>query len=146
MLNGFCLLSKSCVTPMFLTDNIKLDGVPFLLCISISKGTFIRYSHQYFSYLYFFVLHQLLHQQISLFTTFYNLIQHYLKKDFITNFSFLTDSLKPPLPPFPYSFKSQNLLSMTRLIMQLKHCIAKYSSSLLNNPCVQKMTHLKQQG
>ena len=26
--NGFCLLSKKPQTPLFVTDNIKLDGIP----------------------------------------------------------------------------------------------------------------------
>ena len=45
MLNGFCLLST--LQPLFLTDNIKLDGIPtkikqkyipFLSCISNFEG------------------------------------------------------------------------------------------------------------
>ena len=41
------------------------------------------------------------------------------KKMFVTNFPFLTDSLKPPFPlPHPQSFNSQNLLSVTKAFCQ----------------------------
>ena len=45
-------------------------------------------------FLFLVVLYQLLHQQMSFSTNFLSFIQYYLKKNiFVTNFSFLTDSL-----------------------------------------------------
>ena len=48
--------------------------------------------------LFVVVLHQLLHQQISFSKTFYKIIQHFLKKVFVTNFPFLKDSPQSPIP------------------------------------------------
>ena len=45
-----------------------------------------------------FKSHQLLHEQISFFTSFQNLIQHFLEKEFCHKFSFLMDSPKPATP------------------------------------------------
>ena len=44
-------------------------------------------------------------------------MQHYLKKIFATNFTFLTDSPRPP--PHPHPLNSQNLLSVTKVLLSV---------------------------
>ena len=68
--------------------------MPFLHCISSFEGIFIRYSHQIFHFLLFYIKHehmsffcscplnQLLYQEILFLTNFQNFIGHYLGKDF----------------------------------------------------------------
>ena len=56
-------------------DNIKLDGALLTKVYKRGTSSFISYC------LYWF-----LRQQLSAFTTFYNLFQHYLKKDFCLKF------------------------------------------------------------
>ena len=58
-----------------------------------------------------FTSHQLLHQQISFFTTFQNLIQHFLKKDFHREFSFFNGFNSPSAHPL----NSQNPLSVKKV-------------------------------
>ena len=85
--------------PLFLTDNIKLDGIqqkfnekctPVLDFISSFEGTYESYRIQLPFLLFLLVLHQLIHQhQISYFTNFQNFNQPYLKKYFRNKFSFV---------------------------------------------------------
>ena len=71
----------------------------FLCCISSFEGnSYKNYKIQSLVLYFLIVLQELLHLQITIFTIFQNLTQHYLKKDFCYSFSFLTDSLKPPPP------------------------------------------------
>ena len=66
--------------------------------------------------LLFLVLYYILHQQTSFFTDFQDFIQHYLKKKIlVTNFLFLTDSLKR-IPPTPLT-ASQNPLRVTKVFV-----------------------------
>ena len=61
----------------------------FLCCISSFEGNSYRNCKIQSLVLYFLiVLHELLHLQISIFTIFQNLTQHYLKKDFCQFFLF----------------------------------------------------------
>ena len=64
--------------------------MPVLHCISSFEGTCYRkLQDTATSSLFLAVLHhQLLHQQMSFFTTFQKFIQNYLKKDFCHEFSF----------------------------------------------------------
>ena len=90
MLNRFWSLSKSPLTPLFLTDNIKLDGLPtkikwkiqasFTFYFKFWESVYVKGYKIQLSVLLFLVLHQFLYQQISRFTTFRNFVQHYLKK------------------------------------------------------------------
>ena len=56
-----------------------------------------RHSYQFF--LFVVVLHQLLHQKISLFTTFQSLTHNYLKKDFHHKFLFFNGFTQTHTPP-----------------------------------------------
>ena len=103
MLNRSWLLSKKPFTLLFLTDNIKLNGMPakvklkiqacFTLYFKFWEGTSAKSYKIQLPVLLFLVSHQFLYQQISFFTTFQNFIQHYLKKIFVTNFNGFT---QPP--------------------------------------------------
>ena len=112
MLNRFWALSKKSNTSpsphmVFLMHNIKLDGMPtkiklkiqacFTLYFKFWEGTSAKSYKIQLPVLLFLVSHQFLYQQISFFLQlFKNFIQYYLKKTFVTNFTFLTDSPKPP--------------------------------------------------
>ena len=107
MVNRFWPLSKKPFTHLFVTDNIKLDGMPtkiklkiqacFTLYFKFWEGTSAKSYKIQLPVLLFLVSHQFLYQQISFFLQlFKNFIQYYLKKTFVTNFTFLTDSPKPP--------------------------------------------------
>ena len=103
MVNRFWPLSKKPFTHLFVTDNIKLDGMPtkiklkiqacFTLYFKFWEGTSAKSYKIQLPVLLFLVSHQFLYQQISFFTTFQNFIQHYLKKIFVTNFNGFT---QPP--------------------------------------------------
>ena len=101
-------------------DNIKMDMNTnqffFTLCFNFSRcflQKFVRYSHQIFYFLFFLLA-----------LTSANIISHKFseihstlseKKIFVTNFPFLTDSLKPQ-PPHPLN--SQSPLSLTKVFCQ----------------------------
>ena len=100
-------LGKKPFTPLFLTDNIKLDGMSTKITLKIQacftlhfkfwEDTSVKSYKIQLPVLLFLVSHQFLYQQISFFLQlFKNFIQYYLKKTFVTNFTFLTDSPKPP--------------------------------------------------
>ena len=96
-------LGKKPFTPLFLTDNIKLDGMSTKITLKIQacftlhfkfwEDTSVKSYKIQLPVLLFLVSHQFLYQQISFFTTFQNFIQHYLKKIFVTNFNGFT---QPP--------------------------------------------------
>ena len=71
MLNRFSLLRKT-PHPLFLMYNIKLDTCQFYIVFPVSKVLLIKS--------FCLVLLKLLHQKISFFTTFFNVIKHCLKK------------------------------------------------------------------
>ena len=71
-------ISKTSPTPLFLRNNIKLNGIP---------------SKQNYFFLFLGVLHQLLHQQIFS-ANFSELIQNYLEEHFVTKMS--SKHLAPP--------------------------------------------------
>ena len=101
MLNRFCLLSNPTphLNPLFLTDNIKLDGIPtciesniiasFILHfkfwekVSLWKG--IRCSYQFFCFLLFYMNFYSSYYILCLFRISFNI---YLKKYFCHNFFF----------------------------------------------------------
>ena len=83
------------------------------------------------------VLHQLLNQQISFCTTFQNLIQHFLKKDFHQGFPFLTDSPKHPHHPL----NGQNPLSMTKVFCR---CSLKTDTHFLDQILVFVLLKMKE--
>ena len=60
--------------------------------------------------LFIIVLHQLLHEQISFFTTYQNFIQHYLKKDFPRKVYFFNGFTQTPHP-----LSNQNPLSVMKV-------------------------------
>ena len=118
--NRFWLLSKKSLLPLFLTDNIKLDGMPtniklkiqacFTLCFKFWEGTSVkRYKIQPLVLL-FLVLHQLLYQQISSFYNFLELHSTLSEKDFCHKFSFFNRFTQTSHP-----LNNQNLLSVTKL-------------------------------
>ena len=126
-LSGFYPLSKNPTPPgslrkilsSWMEYQAKLNEkcTPVLHCISIYivfQALKVRFIKSYKIWLrvllFLVVLHQLLHQQISFFTTFQSLIQIYLKKDFCHEFLFfsrLTQTLK--------LLDGQNLLSVTKV-------------------------------
>ena len=120
-LNGFYFLSKALLHhphPLFLKDSIKLDGMRskikwkkrlFYIVFPVLKALLIKnYNLPLTVPLSLVVLLQLLHQQIYFLQHFRSLfIQHYLKKKFVTNFPFLSNSLKRnPNPWRPKSAES----------------------------------------
>ena len=120
--------NKPCL--LFLRNNIKLDGIAklnkkYLSVLDHDISSFEVISYLIKSYkiqlpvpLIVVILHQLSHQQISFSTTFY------LKKIFVMNFPFLTDS-----PKLSHPLSSQNLLNMTSflsMLPQFLHCIKSF--------------------
>ena len=79
---------------MFLTDNIKLDGIPNKVKLNEKyKLVFILF-HQFFYFSLFSInLYINRYQILQLFSTSFNTIW---KKIFVTSFSFLTDSAHSP--------------------------------------------------
>ena len=74
MLNRFCRLRKTSHS-LFLMDNIQLDGIPSKIKwkLHASFTLYFKSSYRYFFLKVLFclvALHELLHQQISFFTTF----------------------------------------------------------------------------
>ena len=135
MLDRFGLLSKKNLLPLFLTDSIKLDGMPtniklkiqvyLTLYFKISSSSVKSYKIQLWVRL-FLVLHLFLYQQISSFCNFLELHSTLSEKDFCYKFPFLNGFIQistPPTPPLP---NSQNLLSVTKLFSQFSlKCLLK---------------------
>ena len=115
-LNRFCLLSKPppplppSPQPPFLTDNIKLDGIPISIKSNIIASFIlhfkfwkkvplwkdIRYSYQFFCFLLFYINFYSNYDFLSLFRISFNF---YLKKYFCHKFSFFKQIYQnPPLP------------------------------------------------
>ena len=110
----FWWLGKKPFIPLFLTDNIKLDGIPtkikwkiqacFTLYFKFWDGTSVKMQ---LPVLLFLVLHQLLYQQISSFYNFLELHSTLSEKDFCHKFSFFMGFTQTFHP-----LNSQNLLSI----------------------------------
>ena len=113
----FWWLGKKPFIPLFLTDNIKLDGIPtkikwkiqacFTLYFKFWDGTSVKMQ---LPVLLFLVLHQLLYQQIS---SFYNFLELHLtlsEKDLCHKFLFFNGFTQTFHP-----LNSQNLLNVTKL-------------------------------
>ena len=122
MLNRFWLLSKKLLLLLFLTDNIRLDGMPtniklkiqacFTLCFKFWEGTSVKRYKMQPLVLLFLVLHQLLYQQISSFYNFLELHSTLSEKDFCHKFYFFNGFIQTPQP-----LNSQNLLSVTKVFV-----------------------------
>ena len=96
---------------LFSTDNLKLDWIPskikWKIHISSFKDAYIKsYKMQLPVPLFLVVLHQQT-WILQLFRTSFNTIW---RKNFITNFPFLTDS-----PKFPHPLNDQNFLNMMKV-------------------------------
>ena len=80
MLNRFWSLSKKSFIPLFLANNIKLDGKPtkiklkiqacFTLYFKFWEGTSVKSYKMQLPVLLFFVFHQFLYEQIAFFYNF----------------------------------------------------------------------------
>ena len=113
-LNRFCPLSKPPYPPVLTgqyqdvwntNQNQAKNTYPFYIVFQVLKVLLVKICKTHPpDPLFLTVLYQLIHQQISFSKNFLNFIQHYLKKRFVTNFPFLTDSLKP-LTPHPLTAK-----------------------------------------
>ena len=93
--------------------------MPFLCCILSSEGTslqnFVRCNHQIFCFLLFLLASSadtIFHKSLEPYSALFK------KKIFVRKFSFLTDSLNPPIPHHHHPFNSQNLLSLTIFFCQ----------------------------
>ena len=112
--NGFWLLSKKALTPLFLMDNIKLDGMPTKIkwkiqaCFTLYfKFTFnfkvllwkvIRYMYQLFYFLFYISFYISRYYFLQLFRTLLS------EKGFCHKFSvFNRFTQRPPHSPFPPS-------------------------------------------
>ena len=143
-LNRFCL-SKNLFTPspsLFLTNNIKLDGMPtktkwkiqacFILYFKFFEGTSVKIYMVQLPVLLFLVLHQFLYQQISFF---YNVLELHStlseKKVFVTNFSFPTNSPKPAISYCPKSAKCDKSFCQFSLKCLLKYLFKKFIEKIL---------------
>ena len=88
-------------SPLFLTDNIKMNGIP-------TKNKWKMHTLWFFISCCFILAFTSADQQISFSTNFLNSIQYYLKKRiFVRNFPFIRDSLNPPETPIPPPPNSQ---------------------------------------
>ena len=120
MLNRSWLLSKKPFTLLFLTDNIKLNGMPakvklkiqacFTLYFKFWEGTSVKSFKIELPVLLFLVSHQFLYQQISFFYNFLELQSTLIEKDFCCEFSFFNGFTQTPHPR-----NNQNLLSVTHV-------------------------------
>ena len=121
---GFCSLSKKSkkpFTPLLLTDNIKLDGLPtkiklkiqgcFTLYFNLWEGTSVKSYKIQLPVLLFVVSHQFLYQQISLFLHLFRTSFNILWKRF-----FIANLLLYRIHPNPLN--SQNILSLTKVFCQ----------------------------
>ena len=118
MLNRSWLLSKKPFTLLFLTDNIKLNGMPakvklkiqacFTLYFKFWEGTSAKSYKIQLPVLLFLVSHQFLYQQISFFYNFFELRLALSQKDFCLKFSLFNGFTQTP-----HTLNSQNLLIAT---------------------------------
>ena len=103
------LLSKKPFLYLFLTDNIKLDGMPtniklkiqacFTLYFKFWEGTSVKSCKIQLPVLLFLVLHKVLHQQISFFYNFLELHPTLSEKNFCRKFSFFNGFTQISLIP-----------------------------------------------
>ena len=123
---------------MFLTDNIKLDGMPtkiklkieacFTLYFKFWEGASVKSYKIQLPVLLFLVSHQFLYQQI-LFYDFLELHSTVSEKDFCHKISFFNGFTQTPHP-----LNSQNLLSITEVFCQFSQkCLLNF----LKNICWQ---------
>ena len=115
MVNRFWPLSKKPFTHLFVTDNIKLDGMPtkiklkiqacFTLYFKFWEGTSVKSYEIQLPVLLFLVLHQFLYQQISFFYNFLELHSTLPEKDFRRKFSFFNGFTQTSPPKWPKSAK-----------------------------------------
>ena len=107
-LHKFCLISENCpLTPLFLKCNIKMDrrptktkrnlSVPFALYFN--DKNLLRYSHQILYFLMFLVAFKSADIIFHKFLELDSILSD--KSIFVTNFRFLTYSLKPLIAPPP---------------------------------------------
>ena len=108
MLSRFCQLSKPppplAPFPLFLTDNIKMNGIPSKIDWKIHP-LFISI---FYNFLLFCVSFYISRHNFSQIIRTSSII--IWQKNFVTNFPFLTDSLKPSHP-----LNSQNSLSVIKV-------------------------------
>ena len=119
MLNRSWLLSKKPFTSLFLTDNIKLNGMAtkiklkiqacFTLYFKFWEGTSAKSYKIQLPVVLFVASHQFLYQQISFFYNFLELYSTLSEKDFCRKFSFFNR-----FTPTSQPLNRQNLLSMTK--------------------------------
>ena len=113
MLIRFWLLSKKPFIPLFFTDSIKLDRIPTKIKLK-TQACFIMYStfwvgtsvNMQLPIVLFFVLDQLLYQQISVLYNFLELHWALSEKYFCHKFFFFNGFIQTSHP-----FNSQTLLS-----------------------------------
>ena len=115
--------TKKKLIPLFLTDNIKMDGILtkiFYIVFQVLKVLLIKICKIQsldLLFLVVFISFYISRYHFSqVFRTSFNIIW---KKDFLTNFPFLTASLKPPPPPpeQPKSAKHEKVfLSMLHIL------------------------------
>ena len=123
MLKRFWSLSKKPFTPLFLTNNIKLDGIStkiklkvqvcFTLYFRFWEDNSVKSYKMQLPVLLYFVLHQFLYQQraffLQLFRTSFNIIwKIFCRKFFFLNWFTLT----------PHLLNTQNVLSMIKVFCQ----------------------------
>ena len=121
MLNKFWSLTKKPFTLLFLTDNIKLDGMPariklkiqacFTLYFKFWEGTLwkvMRYMYQFFYFLFRIRLYISRYHFLQRFRTSFNFIW----KRFWCKFSFFNGLTQTPKP-----FNIQNLLSVRKVFV-----------------------------
>ena len=112
-------LGKKPFTPLFLTDNVKLDGMSTKITLKIQacftlhfkfwEDTSVKSYKIQLPVLLFLVSHQFLYQQISFFYNFLELYSTLSEKDFCRKFSFFNR-----FTPTSQPLNRQNLLSMTK--------------------------------
>ena len=128
MLNRFWSLSKKLFILLFLTNNIKLDGIPtkikwkiwacFTLYFKFWEGTSVKSYNMQLPVILFFVSHQFLYQQIAFFYNFLELHSTLSEKDFCPKFPFFNGFIQPPPPHPSHPINSQNLLSVIKVFCQ----------------------------
>ena len=99
-LNGFCLLRKK-TTPLFLIGNIKMERILtniFFIVFQVLKVLLIKICNGYSHQIFYFLLFLLALASVDIISHKFSELHSTLseKKIFVTNFPFLTDSLKPP--------------------------------------------------
>ena len=140
MVNRFWPLSKKPFTHLFVTDNIKLDGMPtkiklkiqacFTLYFKFWEGTSVKSYKIQLPVLLFLVSHQFLYQQVSLF---YNFLEHHStlsEKDFCCKFFFFNEFSQTAHP-----LNIQNLLSVAKVFCQFSlKCLQNFLNICWQNP------------